>query len=174
MSAVPEGRYPAERRLPEGVAPFALISLAAATGAGLLFMVWVAVDASRGYASLLEPNETVVLGFLTVPILTAVAATIPVSAAIIAGLLARRLRSLLARAIVVASVVLTVTSSALVALNPLLDPASWLSVVGFAAIPAVALAVSAVVPWRGGFASRRCESRGPVSRPSLPDRPEMV
>lgn len=169
MFAVPDCRYPAERRIPEGVATFALTSLAAATGAGLLFMVWVAVDASRGYASLLEPNETVVLGFLTVPILTAVAAVVPISAAIIGGLLSRRIRSLLARAIVVASAVLAVTSSALVTLNPIFDPASWLSVVGFAAIPAVALAVSAVVPWRGGFASRRYESRGAVSRPGLPD-----
>lgn len=158
MSAVPEGRYPAERRIPTGVAPFALISIAAAMGAGLLFMVWAVVNSSRGGGAF-EFDEWFVVGFLTVPILTGLMAVIPVWTAIIVGLLSRRLRSLLMRAILVGSVVLTVTSFGLSTLNVAVGPAPWLSYAGFAAIPAVALAVSAVVPWRGGFASRRYEQR---------------
>lgn len=168
MPAVPEGRYPAERRIPTGVAPFALISLAAAMGAGLMFMVWAVVNSSRGGRAF-EFDELFVVAFLTVPILTGLMAVIPVWTAIIVGLLARRLRSLLLRAILVGSVVLTVTSFGLSTLNVAVGPAPWLTYAGFAAIPVVALAVSAVVPWRGGFASRRYESRGAVSRPSLPD-----
>lgn len=156
MSAVPEGRYPAERRIPTGVAPFALISLAGATGAGMLFVVWLAIDASRSGATL-ELGEWFVVGFLTVPILTGLMAVVPVWTAIIVGQLARRLRSLLARAILVASAVLVVTSVGISTLYPALDPVPWPSFVGFATIPAVALAVSAVLPWRGGFASRRYE-----------------
>lgn len=159
MSAVPEGRYPAERRIPTGVAPFGLISLAAATGVGLIFGVWFAIESNAGQPWFPEPGEYVVLGLVTIPIVTAIGATVPVSAAIVAGLLARRLQSLLMRAILVGSVVLTVTSFGLWTLNPSIDPVPWLSYVGFAAIPAVSLAVSAVVPWRGGFASRRYESK---------------
>ncbi len=168
MSAVPEGRYPDERRIPTGVAPFALISLAGAMVAGMLFVMLLAIDASRGGATL-EVGEWFVVGFLTVPILTGLMAVVPVWTAIIVGLLARRLRPLLVRAILVGSVVLTVTSFGLSTLDLSIGPVPWLSYVGFASIPAVALAVSAVVPWRGGFASRRYESRGAVSRPGLPD-----
>lgn len=150
------GRYPPPRGLPPGVLRFGIVSVAAAALVGVGVAVWLTSgsiapngDPAPAFAFALNVGLTIVL-------LTAVLSIAPVLAAIIAGRLVRRMRSLLARASAVAFAVAVTAGAVFTVFFSLpADGTQWSLVVPSTAIAALGLALSAVLPWRGGFASRR-------------------
>lgn len=156
LGEVPSDRYPPPPGLPPGVLRFGIVSVLGSTLVGVGVVVWFA-SGSIALDGDLTPAFDFALNFgLTIPLITAMVSVAPILAAIIAGLLARRMHALLARASVVAFAVALTAGGILAAfLQTPVDGVFWAQVIPLAAIAALGLAVSAVLPWRGGFASRR-------------------
>lgn len=157
-------RYPEPQSIPPGVLRFALVSIAAAAGIGLLITAWAAIQLALGPGGPEEGAEYAVTWGPTFFFVTAMFSVVPIGAAIVSGLLTRRTRSMALRCVVLASAIFATTFVMLAYLTALpVSGAQWGPALTFAATAAVVLTASAVLPWRGGFASRRAQAT--ASRP---------
>lgn len=156
MTNPPAARYPEPRTMPPGVLRFALVSVAASAGVGLLITAWAATQLALGPGGQGEATEYAVTWGPTFVIVTALISVVPIGAAIVSGLLARRVRSIFLRCTVVAASIFTPTLLVVAwLLGAPVGGIEWGPVLAVSAIPAVVLTASAVLPWRGGFASLR-------------------